>query len=338
MTEKYMTAKEAAKICGISDKTFKVCALNIQVSFVVGKQRTKLYPHSAVMQVKEATTGMVEARDQTRMFDAEITEGRKNGLSYGEIAQALGIDRNRVKNRCHQLGLGGRNIEPEQFALDEKAVAENVRGSGNHIEYVSGYTRSNGKVLVRCSICGYEWEAAYITAAHQKCCCPWCKEGKREYDAYMERLCKNVERINKNLTKWLKKREQEKQWIALHTHTRTCPVCGKEFTATGNRITCSNRCGRKYANRKGDKRIDQSIIDDRDITLESLFKRDKGICHICGKPCDYEDYTVDGDVFIAGNWYPSIDHVVPVSKGGRHSWENVKLAHRLCNSVKSNKT
>lgn len=53
---------------------------------------------------------------------------------------------------------------------------------------------------------------------------------------------------------------------------------------------------------------------------------------------DSEDYTVDGDVFIAGNWYPSIDHVIPISKGGRHSWDNVKLAHRLCNSVKSNKT
>ena len=58
---------------------------------------------------------------------------------------------------------------------------------------------------------------------------------------------------------------------------------------------------------------------------------------ICGRPCDYEDYTVDGDIFIAGNWYPSIDHVIPVSKGGRHSWDNVKLAHRLCNTVKSNK-
>lgn len=29
--------------------------------------------------------------------------------------------------------------------------------------------------------------------------------------------------------------------------------------------------------------------------------------------------------------------VVPISRGGRHSWNNVKLAHRLCNTVKRDK-
>jgi len=43
---------------------------------------------------------------------------------------------------------------------------------------------------------------------------------------------------------------------------------------------------------------------------------------------------MDGDTFIAGNMYPSIDHVVPLSRGGLHEWGNVKLAHRICNSIK----
>ena len=33
--------------------------------------------------------------------------------------------------------------------------------------------------------------------------------------------------------------------------------------------------------------------------------------------------------------YPSIDHIIPVSRGGLHSWDNVRLAHFLCNAVKS---
>ena len=41
--------------------------------------------------------------------------------------------------------------------------------------------------------------------------------------------------------------------------------------------------------------------------------------------------------FIAGNSYPSIDHIIPVSRGGTHTWDNVQLAHRYCNSIKSNK-
>jgi 5-methylcytosine-specific restriction endonuclease McrA len=28
----------------------------------------------------------------------------------------------------------------------------------------------------------------------------------------------------------------------------------------------------------------------------------------------------------------SMDHLVPLSKGGDHSWANVALAHRSCNS------
>jgi 5-methylcytosine-specific restriction endonuclease McrA len=28
---------------------------------------------------------------------------------------------------------------------------------------------------------------------------------------------------------------------------------------------------------------------------------------------------------------PEIDHLVPVSAGGSHTWDNVALAHRRCN-------
>jgi 5-methylcytosine-specific restriction endonuclease McrA len=34
---------------------------------------------------------------------------------------------------------------------------------------------------------------------------------------------------------------------------------------------------------------------------------------------------------------PNIDHVFPVSLGGKDSEDNVRLAHRLCNMRKSNK-
>lgn len=55
-----------------------------------------------------------------------------------------------------------------------------------------------------------------------------------------------------------------------------------------------------------------------------VFKRDKGICHICS-------LSVDPDKF-------HLDHVVPVSKDGEHSYANIRLAHPHCNLVKSTKT
>lgn len=77
-------------------------------------------------------------------------------------------------------------------------------------------------------------------------------------------------------------------------------------------------------------------VVDKGITLKKLFKREDGICHICGGKCDYEDYWyTKNDIFVAGDNYPVIDHVIPVKKGGVHSWENVRLAHKLCNTKKS---
>lgn len=74
------------------------------------------------------------------------------------------------------------------------------------------------------------------------------------------------------------------------------------------------------------------------ITVEALYEASKGICKICGGICDLNDYRYVGDTFVAGDNYPSIDHIIPLSKGGSHTWANVQLAHRICNSHKYNKT
>lgn len=77
---------------------------------------------------------------------------------------------------------------------------------------------------------------------------------------------------------------------------------------------------------------------DRGITVEKLVERDNGICHICGLPVDMADFYInENGVQICGDMYPSRDHVRPISLGGLHSWDNIKLAHRICNTKKSNK-
>ena len=63
---------------------------------------------------------------------------------------------------------------------------------------------------------------------------------------------------------------------------------------------------------------------------------------LCGQKCDYADFeervSKNGYHYIlVGGEYPSIDHVVPLSKGGTHTWDNVHLAHKRCNMVKGNK-
>ena len=91
-----------------------------------------------------------------------------------------------------------------------------------------------------------------------------------------------------------------------------------------------------------DERIQNSNEKDMDINLIDLFNRDNGVCWLCGEKCNYQDKELkiskNGRRYIAtGPNYPSIDHVVPLSKGGLHTWENVRLAHKKCNIKKSNK-
>lgn len=69
---------------------------------------------------------------------------------------------------------------------------------------------------------------------------------------------------------------------------------------------------------------------EKGITLEKLIDRDGDRCAICGLPCFFSD-----DYLAA--LYPTIDHIIPISRGGGHIWSNVQVAHRICNSHKGNK-
>jgi 5-methylcytosine-specific restriction endonuclease McrA len=51
-----------------------------------------------------------------------------------------------------------------------------------------------------------------------------------------------------------------------------------------------------------------------------VLERDEGICHICGAVVD------------ENKWH--LDHIVPISKGGAHSYTNVATSHPKCNLEK----
>jgi 5-methylcytosine-specific restriction endonuclease McrA len=57
---------------------------------------------------------------------------------------------------------------------------------------------------------------------------------------------------------------------------------------------------------------------------ENIFKRDNYSCQYCGKRLTYKSGT--------------IDHIIPQSKGGKHSWDNVVVACWPCNNKKDSKT
>lgn len=72
---------------------------------------------------------------------------------------------------------------------------------------------------------------------------------------------------------------------------------------------------------------------DDSITLDKIIERDNGICQICGKQIDRT--LINGHIH---KMYPTIDHIIPMSKGGKHILTNVQLAHLGCNAKKYDKT
>ena len=120
------------------------------------------------------------------------------------------------------------------------------------------------------------------------------------------------------------------------TKTKVCKWCGDEFTTDiPHKLTCSDTCRRKRSYKKRDKRINSDNTVDYDITLPKLYKRDLGICYLCHSKTDPTDIVRYPTHVIAGPHYPSVEHVIPISKGGLHAWDNVKLACKQCNSTKS---
>ena len=220
----------------------------------------------------------------------------------------------------------------------EQVVAERIAEVTNGtIEYVSGYVNKSSKITVHCLKCGQTYEVTYHHLTTHFRGCNKCKAIKREKAQERleaERKAKAEER--KRIAEQ-RKAEREARREANKPKPHPCPVCGEMTTRPKY---CSDKCYHKASNSNNEIKRRHKIAEamvDKDITLEGLYRRDKGVCHICGGKCDYEDYTVIDGTFIAGDWYPSIDHVVPLAKGGKHSWGNVKLAHRRCNSVKSDK-
>lgn len=54
--------------------------------------------------------------------------------------------------------------------------------------------------------------------------------------------------------------------------------------------------------------------------LDKAWDDSQGICALCGKPMTF--------------WNKTVDHIVPLSKGGDNKRENIRYVHQSCNRVK----
>lgn len=256
---------------------------------------------------------------------------RKGGATTKEIAALFGVSNDAVRTFLYTRGV--KNNESHN---SEDTVAKRVKEKTNGLlEYVSGYTTKDKPIIVRCALCGGEFERTYHNiTTRDGVTCPCCTESERKRKADEKKTEMVLKRQAKELRIKERQAEEERKKVE---RIHKCPVCGTE---TNRPKYCCPDCAKKSSNKQRDHRRRMKIkarLIDNDITVEGLYRRDSGVCYLCGGRCNLEDYTVRDGAFVAGDWYPSIDHVVPLAKGGEHSWNNVRLAHRRCNTLKSDK-
>jgi|ERR1700722_218151 len=140
--------------------------------------------------------------------------------------------------------------------------------------------------------------------------------------------CK-AERSRRQAKEWRKENPQRfseqpsRQPDAKKEYFRTWYEANKEQTIKRS-IEYQRRNAKDKAARDSKYRaLKRGSVGAEKFTLDEIFERDNQTCYLCGKAVTRRDATMD--------------HVIPITKGGPHTRANVKLAHRGCNARKSDR-
>ena len=166
--------------------------------------------------------------------------------------------------------------------------------------------RSRGK---HCKVCGAVFYPAVWMEVY---CSDQCRRVKARKDSF------NRDKVKKKLK------------------PRACKECGVMFIpiyGDKRRGYCSVTCNLKHNRRirRAKARALLRLVKAESVNPMKVFRRDSWVCQLCGKklnPKHRGTYRDDA---------PELDHIIPLSKGGEHSYRNTQCTCRLCNGSKGNK-
>lgn len=207
--------------------------------------------------------------------------------------------------------------------------------------------RAGDTVSSACKVCGHNF--AYTqkrTGRRRKFCSAPCKAEWKAAWHIVDRVAKSdrYESYSRTYNAQRRKTAPARTW--------ECTFCGVTFASRSlhNRTACSTACSnaiRRRANLKPAGVVQQGrrvkwkraserraaalsfVIREKYTRLE-IFERDSWRCGICGG-------DIDREAKFPARLGASIDHIVPISRGGHDTRANVQAAHYGCNSRKQNR-
>src|SRR3990167_1742753 len=187
----------------------------------------------------------------------------------------------------------------EDAPISDRTDRKRDRVKGEPLRYVHGHNRRRGRSnpdSKHCCACQVEKPAAefYADTAKSDGLSSRCRACVK--DGNRKRYASNPDATHKAAKRWRaehpkRDRELKRRWQDANPQKRA-EIEGR----------------RRARKRQGQvERIDPFAI----------YERDGGRCHICAKRVKKTEMT--------------LDHLVPISRGGDHVSTNVRLAHRTCN-------
>lgn len=219
----------------------------------------------------------------------------------------------------------------QKYCSDEcrKAGEERYQYVCQHCELT--YRTSHKERNKFCSRdCAFAHKAA---KAKQKIQCRQCKDffQQKRTEEYCSDDCRKLANAKK-----ARDREQRNHVPLVFT----CKECGEEFErgyGSKRRVFCQELCAKKWDNRLNGgslntraRRVLRKFYGKltpkiyQAIKPLKVYERDEWQCKICGEAID--QHAEPRTTFSA-----SVDHIVPLARGGTHTYSNVQAAHFECN-------
>ncbi len=204
-----------------------------------------------------------------------------------------------------------------------------------------------GTVQKNCLRCGREFTARRHVGSADFCtsACRTDEAGRiqrrieqRKAAQQRQRDTRRIRAAQAKLARAARGTQGKRIWV-----TTPCVVCRHRFATTWSAKmgcasvkTCSDACSRRNEKEMRKIAFDRYKTRKRGAFVKNVFRRkvfeaDGWKCHICRKP-------IKRDAKAPHPLSPTIDHVIPLAKGGTHEPGNCRAAHFRCNSLKSDRT
>lgn len=229
-----------------------------------------------------------------------------------------------------------------------------------HVDYRPKASRHNeaGYTLTCSKRCARMFERPRVTAA-----CEWCGEAFTRRASELGRFCSSRCYGAQLSDAAAKRRAANAPGESCRIYVSSCDRCSEAFTArTAHAKYCSDPCRKAPAPPRACRDCDSPVDVGKTLCADckaaatkaarrryrawrrakekgaagaaldplTVYERDGWRCGICKRQISKRlTYPHPRSV--------SLDHIVPLSWGGEHVWENVQPAHLECNMTKSNR-